>query len=67
MDRQIFWMSLLIVAIIGTWLWNHVSPVVSGSLTPLLNFVAGFAVAGAAVLLARRAARLDGGGKGGRK
>lgn len=67
MDRQIFWVSLLITAIIGAWLWNQVTAAVSGPLTPLLNFAAGFAVAGAAVLLARHAARRDGGRKGGKK
>jgi hypothetical protein len=49
MDRQLFWGSLLITATIGTWLWNQATGAVSGSLTPLLNMDAGFAVAGGAV------------------
>jgi hypothetical protein len=63
MDRQLFWVSLLITATIGTWLWNQATGAVSGPLTPLLNFAAGFAVAGAAVLLARHVTSLDGGSK----
>jgi hypothetical protein len=63
MDRQLFWVSLLITATIGTWLWNQTTGVVSGPPTPLLNFAAGFAVAGVAVLLARHFASLDGGSK----
>lgn len=63
MDRPLFWVSLLITATIGTWLWNQATGAVSGQLTPLLNFAAGFAVAGAAVLLARHIASLDRGSK----
>lgn len=63
MDRSLFWVSLLIMATIGTWFWNQVTGAVSGPLTPLLNFAAGFAVAGAAVLLARHIASLDRGSK----
>jgi hypothetical protein len=48
--------SLLITATIGTWLWAQATGAVSGPLTPLLSFAAGFAVAGAAVLLARHIA-----------
>jgi hypothetical protein len=60
-DRPLFWVSLLITATIGTWLWNQATGAVSGSLTPVLNIAAGFAVAGAAMLLARHIASLVGG------
>ena len=60
MDRQLFWVSLLIAATLGTWLWSRVTGAVSGPLMPLLNFAAGFAVAGAAVLVARHVAGVGG-------
>ena len=59
MDRRLFWLSLLITATIGTWLWHHVTGALSESFAPLLNFAGGFAVAGAAVLIARYLAGLD--------
>lgn len=66
MDHQFFWACVLFTAVVGTWLWNEATAALSGPLTPLLNFAAGFAVAGAAVLLARRAAKLVGEGKSGK-
>jgi hypothetical protein len=67
MDRQRFWLTLLFVAILGSWLWNRATAVLHGPVTPLLNFAAGVAVAGLAVLLARHVAKLNDGGRGGRK